>query len=187
MKRFLPSSDPARLLAARTGDRGAWDALFDQHAPRLMAWAQTLTGGCRSDAEDLVQETFVAAFIGADKFSSKARLTTWLFGIALRKHRDKARTPRPKTLPLCDELVSPPPRADTDPLLGFAYRQALSDLPPSLREAFVLVAQHGFTHKEAAHILSIPEGTAKWRVAEATRRLRVALQDFAPTPPKDSP
>ncbi len=191
MNRSTPDfSDPAQLVAAfRTGDRAAWDTLYDQTAPRLLAWARSLTG-CASDAEDLAQETFVAAFAQSGGFRGKSSVLTWLCGIALRKWRDKRRSPRPETLPLCDEILPSPKfglENDTQNanavLLRLAYRQAVADLPENLRDAFVLVAQHGFTHKEAAQILSIPEGTAKWRVAQATRTLRLALADFAPSAP----
>ena len=184
MNRPAPNAYPesARLLsAARNGDKAAWDALYAQTAPRLLAWATTLTGS-RTEAEDLTQETYLAAFLAADSFHQKSQLLTWLCGIAHRKHRDKSRTRKMQPLPLQEETaqntVSVP--FETDALLQLSFQKALAELPENLREAFVLVAQHGFTHKEAAHILQTPEGTIKWRVVRAARLLRVALADFAP-------
>ena len=182
MKSPHPNPDnSARLfVAARNGNKAAWNELYEQTAPRLLAWAFSLTKN-KAEAEDLVQETYLAAFLAADTFNQKSRLLTWLFGIALRRQRDKSRTRLPQTVPLCEEITpasASPFEADVS--LHVSYRKALADLPDKLRDAFVLVAEYGFTHRESAHILRVPEGTVKWRVARAARRLRLDLVDFAP-------
>jgi RNA polymerase sigma factor, sigma-70 family len=168
--------DDRRLLAAfRGGDRAAFDALFARYAPRVLAFALHLTGGSRAEAEDLTQETFVAAFRGASAFRGGSRLLTWLLGIAVRRHRDAGRRTCPPTATLTDgDADSRPAVADvaTD---AVAFRDALATLDSPLRDAFLLVAAQGLTHREAAEVLGAPLGTVKWRVAEATKRLRAAL------------
>ena len=59
---------------------------------------------------------------------------------------------------------------------SIALQSALQELAPAFREAFLLVAAQGLTHREAAEVLERPLGTVKWQVAEATKRLRVFLQ-----------
>jgi RNA polymerase sigma-70 factor (ECF subfamily) len=179
-----PAADDRRLLAAfRRGDRAAFDALFDRYAGRVLAFALQLTGGCRADAEDLVQETFVAAYRAAPGFRGGSRLLTWLLGILVRRHRDGRRRNVVPTVPLLDEHdglapVSRHSPVESEVVSGTDFRCALGALDASLREAFLLVAAQGLTHKEAAGVLGVPEGTVKWRVAEATRRLRAALTEM---------
>ena len=66
------------------GERDGFDAVYDQYAHRVLGFAMRLTGN-RSDAEDLVQETFVSAFKGCSTFQGRASILTWLLGIAVRR------------------------------------------------------------------------------------------------------
>ena len=63
--------------------------------------------------------------------------------------------------------------------------QAIEKLDPLLREAFLLVAVSGLTHREAAAVAECPLGTIKWRVAEAAHRLRSTLQEPQETEKQD--
>jgi RNA polymerase sigma-70 factor (ECF subfamily) len=175
--------DEQRLLTAfQKGDRAAFDALYDRYAGRLLAFARQLTG-CRAEAEDLVQETFVAAYRGAAGFRGGARVRTWLFSIAVRRLRDMRRKPGVSNVSGAEESLwneeaiatgSPVERAA---VAAVSFQAALATLDAPLREAFLLVAAQGMTHKEAAELLDTPVGTVKWRVAEATKRLRAALEE----------
>lgn len=176
-----PEKDERRLLDAfRKKDRAAFDALFARYGGRVYSFALYLTGGSRADAEDIVQETFVAAFQGADTYRGGSRLLTWLLGIALRRFRDGNRRYRPVFEAWEEDAVSSSPsrngsRVEDEALASVSYRRALSTLDEPLRVAFLLVAAQGMTHREAAAVLDAPVGTVKWRVAEATKQLRTAL------------
>lgn len=131
-----------------------------------------------------MQETFLAAYQGVERFGGRARLSTYLIAIAVRRWRDQQRKPRHETVALLDEhdtsLHAPHPKdapTENQALAGIVYRAALAQLDDPLKEAFLLVAAEGLTHKEAAQVLQIPLGTLKWRVAEAMRRLRIALTE----------
>lgn len=171
-----PSDEPELTRAFCQGERAAFDTLFARYAGRVFAFAHRLSG-CRSDAEELTQETFVAAFRSAPAFRGDARLLTWLLGIALRRFRDTRRgAPRPVLVEL-DGHEPSPKNVENEALAGIALHRALARLDVPLREAFLLVAAQGLTHREAANVLGAPVGTIKWRVAEATRRLRVLLSE----------
>ena len=173
-------SEESKLVAAfRRGDAAAFDTLYRRHAGRVMAFARRLTGSGQ-DAEDLTQEVFVAAFRGLERFEGRSTLLSWLLGIAVRKRRDQARRRAPDSLPGADHLDSfdapmSSVRMEDRILDSIALDRALAALDEPMREAFLLVAAQGLTHKEAAAILERPIGTVKWRVAEASRRLREAL------------
>ncbi len=147
------------------------ERLLRQNADRVFRLALRLTGGCHAEAEDIAQETLIAAFTRLPRFAGRSRLSTWLYTITVRTWRRRLdRTPKP-TLPLTEALVPAvnPPTSDLD--------DAICSLPPFLREAFVLVKVEGWTSKEAAKILDIPQGTVQWRVHEACQRLRVLLSE----------
>lgn len=164
----------------RRRDRAAFDALYDRYADSLPAFGVRLTGN-RADAEDLVQETFLAAYSGTTSFRGNSRLLTYLMGIPLRRHRDSRRRPRTPNLPLIEDTDSTNRGAQSPVenavVAAMAFEQASAGLEEPLRVAFLLVASQGLTHRKAAHVLQIPLGTCKWRVAEATRRLRAALSE----------
>jgi RNA polymerase sigma-70 factor, ECF subfamily len=173
------STQERRLIEAfQAGDATAFETLYEQCAGRVLAFARRLTGH-EGDAEDLVQEAFIAAFRARESFHSRSHIVTWLLAIAVRRWRDKERSPRPKTVPYCESVMSGKNGKDhaDQTIEAVRLQAALDGLALPLREAFLLVAGQGMTHKEAAVLLACPIGTVKWRVAEASRRLRVALQD----------
>lgn len=150
-----------------------------------------MPAGSQADAEDLTQEAFLAAFRAKERYRGEAQFLSWLCGIAARRWRDGARRPRLSTVTYLD--------ADLGALRTGAYGNDLAEdtarktllnlaidaLDPSLREAFLLVAAAGLTHREAAEVVRCPLGTMKWRVAEAAHRLRAALQEAEETEKQD--
>jgi len=86
------SNDEVVLVArARRGDRHAFDALVRTHHDPLAGFlARRLDGGVEA-ADDIVQETLLAAWSALPKFDGRSRFKTWLYGIALHKCADHAR------------------------------------------------------------------------------------------------
>jgi len=168
----IPKSQTEQI---RSGDRGVFDRLHADLAPRVRGYLQRLTGGNRAAAEDLTQDVFVAAYVGRERYSGGARPLGWLMGIARRRWRDSQRS----APPLAAELL--PDRAGDADLAAQVVRAAhleacLNRLDPAAREAILLVFGEGRTYAEAAAILAQPVGTVKWRVHAASRTLRELLQ-----------
>jgi RNA polymerase sigma-70 factor, ECF subfamily len=166
----------------RAGDRQGFDALYRIYVPRVMGFACRLTG-CRADAEDLVQEVFVAAYAAAPGFEGRSGLLSWLLAIAVRRWRDRSRRRSVETVPPLDDdgteegAPSPGPGSalEEQVVRSLTLTHALAALEPPFREALLLVASQGLTYREAAEVLGEPVGTVKWRVSEASRRLRALL------------
>ncbi len=179
MKSLITYLEERRLITRfQAGDPAAFDTLYDAYAPRVFAFAISLVGGCRADAEDLVQETFIAAFQATGSFRGNSRVLTWLLAITLRRVRDSRRRHQPTVLSLSSEYdlpSSPAPSLEQTVISDIRYLEALAHLDESQRTAFVLVASQGRTHKEAASLLQTPVATIKWRVAQATKHLRATL------------
>jgi len=165
---------PTTIAGGRPEDVGA---LWDAYADRVMGFAVHLTGD-RTDAEDLVQDTFVAAHSGRRSYRGRGTVLSWLLGIAARRWRDtrRARSKRPQAVSPGDPCVLErlaAPRAGH--VLSVALAQELLRLPEDQREAFLLIVPQGLSYSEASTATGIRAGTLKWRVHAAMRRLRVSL------------
>ncbi|MCO5296222.1 MAG: RNA polymerase sigma factor [Fimbriimonadaceae bacterium] len=124
--------------------------------------------GNRSVAEDLASETILAALQRLHRNADEPLHRAYLFGIVVNKWR---RVRRIRTDAIDDLVASNSPNLAALIDLERAFRQ----LPPKLQEVFVLVKAEGFTSKEAAEVLRLPQGTVQARVHEAVHRMRRLL------------
>lgn len=159
----------------RPDERG-FQEFYRQHGGRIYRFCLRLCGSV-SEAEDLTQEVFLAAFQGQDKFQGRSSGQTWLYQITLNCWRHSVRTPRPVTVPAAEDAAQTGPSVEQSVTENIALTCALSALPPDLRETFLLVRAEGLKYKEAAAVLGVPLGTVQWRVHEASRRLRILLTE----------
>ncbi|MCC2669812.1 MAG: polymerase, sigma-24 subunit, subfamily [Armatimonadetes bacterium] len=168
------------VTRVRAGDATAFDALYRSFGARVLGFALRLSEN-RAEAEDLVQEVFIAAYGARTSYRGRSRLLTWLLGIAARRWRDRCRydARRPTALG-GDELLAGRPatgaRVEEQVVETVVLDQALAALDVPFREALLLVHSQGLSYREAAQALGVPIGTVKWRVFEATRRLRRHLE-----------
>ena len=129
------------------------------------------------DAEDAVQEAFVRAYRNRASFRHGAQLQTWVFRILINTCYDigrrRASRQGEQTLDAEDSIDPPSPAGDHP--LRLTLQNAINRLAPIYRETFLLCEVEGYTHREAAAILDIPEGTSKARLFEARRQLRAAV------------
>ncbi len=161
----------------RSGDKQQIKNGDASAAPRVLAYLLRLTGGSRSDAEDLTQETFLAAYAGRSDFGGSNPLA-WLFGIARRRQRDafRAASVRPQTV--AGDVPEPATggiAVDESVPRRVVLLDTLARLDDADRDVVLLVAVQGLTYTEAAAVIGEPVGTVKWRVHAATKRLRGVL------------
>lgn len=166
----MTTNERDRVRRFREGDPAVFEELFAEHGESLYRTCRRLCGNS-SDAEDLVAETFVAAFEGRRRFNGQSSLKRWLFRIAVNKWRDLMKRSHRKDGRLTDEVLA----FDATGLADIALEQALQSLPESHRAAFLLVRAEGFLYREAAEILGVPQGTVQARVSLAAKELRRAL------------
>lgn len=168
------------VVAAREGDRSAFAALVRHHGPRLSRLARTMVGP--SDAEDVVQETVLAAWRGLPAFRGEASFGTWLQTICHRQALREIQRGGPLR-GLSDAIATSGRQwADqnwsVDPAevavragQGRALAEAIDVLPPVYRTALVLHDVDGLAAREVAAVTEVPLATAKTRI----RRARMAL------------
>jgi RNA polymerase sigma-70 factor (ECF subfamily) len=147
---------------------------YDTYGALVFGVALHLTRD-RGAAEDIAQEVFVDLWRWPERFDpQRASLRGWLCMIARRRGIDWLRRRRTQQNLILAALETASTGFEDDLLVSTAHKQvrrAVADLPMPHRQAIFLAYYYGLTYREVAEALSIPEGTAKWRLRNALRRL----------------
>lgn len=182
-----PGDDRALVVAARTGERRAREALGRRVGRAAYLFAVQLTGD-RELALDLAQDGVIRFFRTLDRFDADRPIEPWLYQIVRNRVRDEARRDGRRPVDSLDALLdhgdtTPGPPTD-DPAIdveraGLQRRiwQAVSQLSDAHREIFVLRDFHGLSYREIAETLAIPQGTVMSRLHAARTNLRALLAD----------
>ena len=172
----MSDDDVALLTAVRGGSELAFNRLVDRHQQAVRAFLWRLLGS-EADADDMAQETFLAAWTHARSFRGEASVRGWLCGIAWRKAKGAQRSwARQRLRDAAHHQRLPPERGATAAVEDrLAVRQALQALPLEQRAAVTLCLVCGFSHAEAARVLGAPLGTVKSHVLRGTERLKRIL------------
>lgn len=181
-------ADAELLALMRRGEPAAFAALMRQNNRRLYRLARSIVRD-ESEAEDIVQETYVRALAHLDDFRGEASLTTWLARIAANEALGRLRRRRPTVdLAQAENVVALPGLgAAINPESAAARREvrrvierAVDELPANFRTVFMLRAVEQMSIDETAALLGIPAETVKTRFHRANRLLRQALSaEFA--------
>lgn len=158
----------------RGGDERSFRALYRRHTPRLYQLALRLLGGDVRDAEDAVQETWIRAVEGLQRFRWEAAFGTWLGGIAVNVCRDALRRRRRGREDPWEDTVevaqSAPPAGERIDL-----ERAIAALPEGYRMILVLHDIESLPHDAIAAHLGISAGTSKSQLHRARRAVRTLL------------
>jgi RNA polymerase sigma-70 factor (ECF subfamily) len=171
-----PRNDGDLLVAMAAGDRDALRVLYERHAPWLML---RLARRCadRGVVDEVVQDTFLAAWRQADRYRGTGEVAAWLWGIGVRRLIDRFRRRGLPTTAL-GEPAGVTASAEDEVLLDVGYGDlaaALQRLSPEFRAVVQATVLDGLTTREAAALLGIPTGTVKTRMMRARAQLREAL------------
>jgi RNA polymerase sigma factor (sigma-70 family) len=162
----------ADLLAARAGDLAAFRRLIEIHAAPVHA-AATAVLGCAAAAEDVAQDTFVAAWRQLPELRDDHAFGAWVRGIARNLARTAARAQRAGPLP--DEVAADVPHPDDaldDAAAEAALWAALDALDAPDREVLSLFYREGRSVREVASRLRLDEAAVRKRLSRARGRLR---------------
>jgi RNA polymerase sigma-70 factor (TIGR02960 family) len=191
------------LARARTGDEDAFRALTDRYRRELQVHIYRIVGSTQ-DAEDLLQETLLAAWRGLGHFEERASLRAWLYRIATNRSLDALRAGRrrPQEEPMTqfpeptrwsepiwlapypdallegvpDEAPGPEARYETKEAVALAFIVGLQHLPPEQRAVLVLRDVLGYRAGEVAAMLD----TSAPAVNSLLRRARGAFESRLP-------
>lgn len=168
--------DDAELVAACVaGDMAAQRVLFRREYPRVNATVFRLVGSAR-DADDLVQETFIAVFRGLSRFRGDSKLATWIDRIAVRVvfHHIRNRGRAPIPLDVIGDVEGNGGSTDAQAHARDGLRRlygALAELTPEARTAFALFAIDGRSISEVAQLTQTSFVAAKCRIWRARREI----------------
>ncbi len=154
------------VLAAGRGDTEAFAAFVRSSEGEIRRFCRHVLG--TADAEDAVQETYLAAWRAAPQFRGESSARTWLFSIARRTAERLGR--RRRRLVALDGALRPPP-SPAPPELAAEPAQLLSLLDHERRLAIVLTQLLGLSYAEAAEVCECAVGTIRSRVARAREQL----------------
>jgi RNA polymerase sigma-70 factor (ECF subfamily) len=200
------------IARAQAGDEDAFRRLVDRHQRELRVHCYRILGSIE-DAEDQVQETFLAAWHGITGFEARASVRAWLFKIATNRCLDALRAARRRPAPaaapplglpeptssseviwlqpypdvLLEELPEPAPgpeaRYQAKEAISLAFVTTLQLLPPRQRAVLVLRDVLGFRSREVAAMLDSSEDSVSSALKHARANLRRRLPSPADPPP----
>ena len=172
--------DAALIRRARGGDSRAFDELVTLYMRQAFNLAYRVVQH-REDAEDLVQEAFLAAYQYLDSFDTERAFGPWLMRIVLNRGANLRRSRARRTTEPEVDAVSTAPSALEESERSEARRiltAALAALPERQRMIVTLFDVDGMTSTEIGEMLELAPGTVRWHLHEARRALRVALSRF---------
>jgi RNA polymerase sigma-70 factor, ECF subfamily len=188
------------LTHASAGDEQAFVRLVERHHPAMLRLARVFVSST-AVAEEVVQDTWLAALRGIDGFAGRSTLKTWLLRILVNRARSTG-VREHRSVPIGDAgpavdrarfdasgaWMAPPQHwiEDSDDRLlaeGLAERiqTTLRDLSPRQREVVTLRDVEGLTSREVCEVLEITEANQRVLLHRARSHLRQALEEFVRT------
>jgi RNA polymerase sigma-70 factor (TIGR02960 family) len=204
------------LERARSGDRDAFAELVESHRGELQVHCYRMLGSLQ-DAEDTLQETLLAAWLGLDGFEGRSSVRTWLYRIATNRCLNLLRgsgrrpitaaplpifPPEPTALGevlwlqpypdvllerLSDQAPGPEARYESREAISLAFVTAVQLLPPNQRAVLLLRDVLGYRASEAAEMLRLTEDTVTGALKRARATMDAARSVGAPPPPPGGP
>jgi RNA polymerase sigma-70 factor (ECF subfamily) len=188
-----PISEELVLVnAARGGDVASFEKLVRKYDRNVFRIANHITQN-REDAEDVVQDAFLKAFMNLGQFQGQSKFYTWLVRIAVNEALMRLRRRRPERMVSLDEDINtgedtiPREVADWSPNPEQLYNQSelreilqktIQGLPPSFRTVFVLRDVEGLSTEETADALNLSIPAVKSRLLRARLQLRDRLTKY---------
>ncbi len=184
---------PGKAERERQYRRQQFEALASQYHREVFNAALRMTGKY-ADAEDLVQEALLKAYVAFDQFALGTNFRAWILRILTNTHINRYRRAcrSPETVAWEDitdggmrrlpQESSPDPLPEEEVLADIPddrIADALQQIPDEFREAVILSDMHELSYKEIAEALDIPLGTVRSRIFRGRRLLRESLAEYA--------
>ena len=177
-------SDAELLDRARSGDQGAFRTIVQRYEPAVAATVQGMLGK-GPEAEDVGQETFIRFYRALQTFREESSLKTYLTRIAInlslnalkRRRRLRDRFIRQEDESIVEPSISGEAELDKEEEAAL-IRDAVERLDPKHRAVVVLRMMNGYSTKETAELLGLPQGTVLSRLSRGMKRLETLLKPF---------
>jgi RNA polymerase sigma-70 factor (ECF subfamily) len=188
LDRWTGLSDEDIVSRVVQGQTALFEVLMRRHNERLYRAARAILRDDR-EAEDVMQQAYVNAYVHLRQFDGRAAFATWLTRIAVNEAIARAKT-QGRYAPIeseedVSETISPasvspgPEQLAFGRELGALLEAAVDDLPDGCREVFVLREIQGMSTSETAAVLGVSDDAVKTRLSRAKATLRRDLLDRA--------
>jgi len=168
-------TDAELVSRALSGSDVAFSRLVERHQAAVRGFLRRMLGGGWAEADDVAQDTFLAAWQSLRSLKEPAGVRAWLCGIAWRKAQDRIRSSRRGAARdhVWLETVEMP--AGVSPEDRMSVAAAMAELPADVRACVALCLADGWSQGEVSMALGLPLGTVKSHVARGRARLLKAL------------
>jgi len=186
MSTQTPITDEKLIAAFQGGDESAFVELVERYKDRLVNFVYRFLNDM-TDAEDLVQETFLKVYKNKHAYREIAKFSTWIYTIAGNLARSELRKrKRRKTYTMSDlsfdnnEFTAVDTDKDTEGIVFNSYAgeeimKAIRNLPEPFKTITILRDIQELSYEDISTILDIPMGTVKSRVNRARLKLQETL------------
>jgi len=181
MARLEQIREQLDVIRAQLGDDDAFMRLAERYHPRLLHYIRRLVRD-RAAADDVVQETWVAAYRGLRRLADPERLRAWLYGIARNQARNALRREERARLDYVEDEVleaipddggeAPELRAEQ----AAQVHRCLDQISPAHSEALILCYMENLSYEEIADVIGCNIGTVRSRLHYAKLALREAME-----------
>ncbi len=193
MSRYDELTDEQVLEEALKGSEAHFSVLVDRYTPQIYRLARAITGS-HSEAEDIVQETFLRIFRNLDRFSSeKANFRTWAFTIARNQSINTLASIKRKALQFFGDRDEDAPEPeysynpmsaealDAETMLSMKQRfgqvdEALKKLPERQRTAILLKTQEDMSYEEIARVMSVSVSSVESLIFRGRKKLLESVE-----------
>ena len=175
------ASDLELTKLAAAGNLAAFELLYERYHRRTYSLCLRMTSS-QTESEDLTQEVFIQLFRKIGSFRGESAFSTWLHRLTVnqvlmhfrRRSVKNEKTSEDGEMP--EQIVPGTENQARMPVLDrIALKNAIEQLPPGYKNAFILHDVEGFEHEEVARILGISVGTSKSQLHKARLKLRGLL------------
>lgn len=185
-------AEMALVERAASGDKDAYRILVEKYQNRAYSLVLSIVGG-REDAEDIVQESFVKAYISLKNFRGESSFYTWIYRVAYnmaidfrrRVSRRNGVVTEPRLNDQNESVQVEGVAQDGDPeksaerkQLAATLDEAMAQLSEEHRAVIVLREIEGMSYAEIADVLGVSQGTVMSRIHYAKKHLQKALKEF---------
>ncbi len=185
-------SERELIARLKTGDKAAWSECLETHSPNVYALALRLMGS-ETEAEDVLQETFMNAYKAIGSFEGRSGLGTWLYRITYNASMMRLRRPNKEFVSVEDTMMAEDGRLIPEQLFDWCclpeqefetdevkvrLEQAIQQLPEKYKAVFVLRELEGLSTQETADALDLTVGATKVRLHRARLWLRERLSPY---------
>jgi RNA polymerase sigma-70 factor, ECF subfamily len=168
---------------SRRGDAEAFELIVMRYESKILRFLTGLVGSIEA-AQDLCQDTFLAAYQALSRSEAEMRLSAWLHTIALNKARSHHRRRRFKVfVPIEDHDIAAEGADLQDSVANTeAVQQALSRMPRQYAEVLLLQITGGLSCREIGRVVGCSEGAVKVRLLRAREAFRRVYDEEVPQP-----